>query len=60
MEMYGWVVTSERFVDGPDRWYASHPDAEVCLAAVALDQLVAKIWIIEFGSEWRGFGWISA
>lgn len=49
MEIYDWMIFSEPFADGPERWYARHPQTEFRLAAETFDELVARIWVIELG-----------
>jgi hypothetical protein len=49
MAIYEWNVVCEHFVDGPERWYARHPEADIRLAASTLDELIARIWVVELG-----------
>lgn len=49
MELCDWMIFSEPFADGPERWYARHPETEFRLAAESFDELVARIWVIELG-----------
>jgi len=51
MEICGWKVICEPFVDGPERWYATRPAEEIRLAASTLEELIGQIWAIEVGAR---------